>query len=88
MLKGMKKESNMDNDYLQALKGVREGWVKKGKSYKGYLRSLYTQRENITLKDNLLMFKNRVVIPDYIKTKLLYRIHRGHQSAGKCIRKG
>ena len=84
MLKELRKESSKDNNYLQALEEVRGGWAKKGKSYKRYLRRLYTQRENITVKDNLLMCENRVVIPDNMKTKLLNRIHRGHQSAGKC----
>ena len=32
-----------------------------------------------------MMCGNRVVIPDNTKNKLLYRIHREHQSAGKCI---
>ena len=50
-----------------------------------YRRRLYTQRENLTVKDKLLMCGNRVLIPDIIKNRLLYMIHRGHQSSGKCI---
>ena len=83
MLEELRKESSKDN--LQALEEVIGGWATKGKSYKGYIRRLYTQRENITVKDKLLMCGNRVLIPDIIKNKLLYMIHRGHQSSGKCI---
>ena len=83
-LKEMRKEINKDNNNLQALEKVR-GWVKKEKSYRGYLRKLYAQRENIMVKDNLLMCKDRVVMPRNMKTKLLYRIHKGNQRAEKCI---
>ena len=83
-LKEMRKEINKDNNNLQALEKVR-GWVKKEKSYRGYLRRLYAQRENIMVKDNLLMCGSRAVISDIMNTKLLYRIHRGHQRAGNCV---
>ena len=45
MLEELRKESSNDNNYLQALEEVRGSWAKKGKSYKRYLRKLYTQRE-------------------------------------------
>ena len=64
-----KKDSSKDNNYLHALEEKRGGWAKKLKSYKGYLRRLYTQRENVMVKDNLLMCGNRVVIPNNMKTK-------------------
>ena len=47
MLKEMRKESNKNTNYLQVLEEVRRGWVKKMKTYEGYLRRLYTQREKI-----------------------------------------
>ena len=81
-MRGNEKKSNEGTNYLQALDAVRGGWAKKGKSYKGYLKRLYTQRENITVKDNLLICKNRVVIPDNMKTKLLYRIHGDIKAQG------
>ena len=37
------------------------------------------------MKNKLLMCGNKVVIPDIMKNKLLYKIHRGNPSAGKCI---
>ena len=45
ILEGMRKKSYKYNNYLQALGEVRGGWAKKEKSYKGYLRRLYTHRE-------------------------------------------
>ena len=59
MLEELRKESSKDDNYLQALEEVKGGWAKKGKSYKGYIKRLYTQRENITVKDKLLMCGNR-----------------------------
>ena len=39
MLEELRKERVIkDNNYLQALEEVRRGWVKKRKSYKGYLK--------------------------------------------------
>ena len=83
----LRRKNGKNNNYLQALEEVRGGWVEKGKSYKEYLRRLYTLRENTTVKDNILMCGKRVVIPDNMRTKLLYRMHKSHQSAGKCIEK-
>ena len=68
-LEKLKKDSSKDNNYLHVLEEKRGGWAKKLKSYKGYLRRLYTQRENVMVKDNLLMCGNRVVIPNNMKTK-------------------
>ena len=55
MFEGIRNECNKDNNY------------KKIKSCKEFLRELYTAKENITVKYNLIMCKNRVVSPNNIK---------------------
>ena len=45
MLEELRKESSKQNNFIQALEEVGGGWAKKGKSYKGYLRRLYRERE-------------------------------------------
>ena len=44
----------------------------------------YQARESLTVCNDLLLFNERIVVPEALRTETLQRVHSGHQGVEKC----
>ena len=44
-------------------------------------------RNDITIVDNLLLYRDRIIIPNCLRKDILNKIHQGHLGIDKCNRR-
>ena len=44
----------------------------------------WTERDSLTVCNNLLMFNNRIVVPKFLQQETLKKVHTGHQGIERC----
>ena len=76
-------ESRKDSLISRAIELTLNGWPNVHKVHPG-LRELYHARGNLSVVDDLLMYVNRIVIPESMRKEMLMRIHEGHMGITKC----
>ena len=72
-----------DKDLSDVLNFSLTGWPDL-KDVPSHLRKYYELRQRLTVTGRVLMYDNRVVIPEQMKKLVLSRIHDGHQGITKC----
>ena len=78
----IQEESEKDSVICRAIKLTLEGWPNVHKVPPG-LREMYHVRGSLSSADGLLMYNNRVVIPENMRAEMLARIHEGHMGVTK-----
>ena len=58
----------------------QEGWPQT----KGDLKCFWHVRHEITSCDNILMFQNRLIVPESLRVETMQKIHHGHQGIECC----
>ena len=61
----------------------RNGWPNKY-SLPMYLRSYWKLQGDLSLADNLLLYQNRIVVPEKLQMETLNKLHCGHQGIHRC----
>ena len=61
----------------------RDGWPGK-KSIDTIMKPFWEARGNLTFGDGLLLFDNRIVIPESLREETLKKLHEGHQGITRC----
>ena len=62
---------------------VQEGWPDSSPKDPD-LKMFWLVRSEITIQEGLLLFRNRLIIPEILRADILERIHTGHQGIVKC----
>ncbi|CAH8633242.1 unnamed protein product [Schistosoma bovis] len=68
--------SNNDSIIKRAMKYVTNGWPPTGLD--GDLKQLYRRRDSLCVVNECLMFGDRVVVPESLRSKVLKQFHTGH----------
>ena len=67
----------------QVISYCKEGWPDK-KKVSSEVTAYWAVRTELTIADNLLLYRNRIVVPKSLQTETLRKIHQGHQGIVKC----
>ena len=68
----------------KAIKFTIDGWPTKFSDIPRDLHDLYSVRSNLSVAEGLLVYNDRIVIPNALQSKMLEVIHHGHQGITKC----
>ena len=63
---------------------VLTGWPNSIKDCIEPAKSYFSQRDNLFVVDDILLFGTRIIIPRKLRPELLERIHVGHQGQSRC----
>ena len=67
----------------QVIEFCSNGWPQRQK-VKGVLTLFWKERGSLTMNNNLLMYNDRIVIPQPLQKETLRKIHEGHQGIERC----
>ena len=68
-----------DKEYKSLVSQVRDGFPEERKLVVMVLRDFWRHRGDFTLVDNVVMFKDRVVVPKELRKVILEALHAAHQ---------
>ena len=68
-----------DEEYRSLVSQVRDGFPEERKLVVMPLRDFWRHRGDFTLVDNVVMFKDRVVVPKELRKVVLEALHAAHQ---------
>lgn len=77
-------ETVNDKDLSQVIQWYKIGWPKNSNSLNKELKKLYKLRDKLSIKDNIVYFNNKIVIPKSMRTEMLISLHTGHVGIIKC----
>lgn len=72
-----------DPDFQKLKVYLRGGWPKSKTKLTPLLRKFRTFADNLNFRDNLLLFRNRIVVPTSLISKMLGILHAGHLNVNK-----
>ena len=78
----IREESRKDSLISQSIELTLKGWLNVHKVPPG-LRELYHVHGNLSVVDDLLMYGNRIMVPENMRAEMLMRIHEGHMGITK-----
>lgn len=73
----IKKFTNLDSVLKSVMKFVKTGWPKNCKNNVKF-KQFYMIRHELTVEHSVLIWNNRVVIPDKLKHRMLLQLHMSH----------
>ena len=74
-------ETEKDTVLQRVIKNLNEGWSR------GDCQQYYNIRAELSVVNGLLLRKNRIVIPQSLRSEMLKRLHEGHLGMEKCKRR-
>lgn len=78
------KATTNDQVLQQVIHFNKEGWPDNSKSMSKELKHFFRLRSEITVDDNLVYYRDRLVIPKSLQHSMLKRLHSGHLGMSKC----
>lgn len=85
LLEQIQKATGDDSILQKAINHTRNGGPTHLKSiYRSELRDYFAIRSALSESRGLLLYKNRIVIPETLRHKILRNIHEGHLGLTKC----
>lgn len=85
LLEQIQKATGDDSILQKAINHTRNGGPTHLKSiYRSELRDYFAVRSALSESRGLLLYKNRIVIPETLRHKILRNIHEGHLGLTKC----
>lgn len=82
-LERIKKALQEDSSCLQIMSYCKDGWPEICPK-DPVLRPFWSARFDISLQDDLLLYRCRLIIPEKLRKNILQDIHTGHQGIVKC----
>ena len=80
------KEQRADATCLQVIVYCQEGWPDKDK-IKDNVKPYWSVRLELSLVQDLLLYRSRIVVPASLQLETLKKIHQGHQGLVKCCQR-
>lgn len=81
----IKLETLSDPIMLQLLNTVEEGFCGKRKSLPADLKPYESLKNSLTAVDGVILYKNRVVIPQALRERVIENLHSAHQGVSSMI---
>ena len=78
-----KKAQSNDPTCKQILKYCQDGWPRKSQ-LEPNLKPYWEAQSELTEGDGLLMYGQRIVVPESLQTTTLQKLHEGHQGLTRC----
>ena len=72
-----------DSEIQQVISITRKGWPETGKNLSGSISEYFSARNEFSLVDGLLLYRNRLVIPISQRMEVLEKLHMSHQGLTK-----
>ena len=66
------------------MKYIKHGWPEHARNVPVQIHDLYRAGLQLSVVDNMLVYRNRIVIPTTLRPDILSRIHEGHMGISKC----
>ena len=67
----------------QVIEFCGNGWPQRQR-VKGVLSLYWKERGSLTMNNGLLMYNDRIVIPQSLQKETMMKIHEGHQGIERC----
>ncbi|XP_060806968.1 uncharacterized protein K02A2.6-like isoform X2 [Amyelois transitella] len=81
----LQQESMKDGNLQHIMTWFNTEWPKNAKNIYGTeLKKLFKLRNELMVKDNIVYFENRVLVPRSLRKELLSIVHSGHAGVVKC----
>ena len=87
LLQRLAKESMSDEDISRAIRMTRDGFPKRAKGVSEELASLIANKQELSVVNDVLWFRSRLVIPESMRLEMLRRLHTGHMGIDKCLKR-
>ena len=82
-LKMIYEATQHDPEIQQIISLTKNGWPETGKNLSDQINSYFSARNEFSVVDGLLMYRNRLVIPVNQRTEVLEKLHASHQGLTK-----
>ena len=82
-LKMIYEATQHDPEIQQIISLTKNGWPETGKNLSDQINSYFSARNEFSVVDGLLMYRNRLVIPVNQRTEVLEKFHASHQGLTK-----
>ena len=73
-----------DSAIQEAMNFTHYGWPDKELSVKAEVRPYFASRYDYSILDGLLLYRDRIVIPEGLRADMLQSLHAGHLGLSKC----
>ena len=64
---------------------TKHGWPDRRQGVPGSVTDYFSTRSQLSVTNDMLLFRDRIVIPVALRSEILDNIHEGHQGVTKCI---
>uniref|UniRef100_A0A1A8F641 Gypsy retrotransposon integrase-like protein 1 n=1 Tax=Nothobranchius korthausae TaxID=1143690 RepID=A0A1A8F641_9TELE len=83
-LDAIRQATMQDGDLQTITKYVADGWPEESSHLSHTLQSFHAARAHLSAADGLLLYDDRIVVPELLRKQVLSQIHEGHQGLTKC----
>ena len=83
-LREMQEHTNNDEDLHVLKEIILHGWPETPRQVPKSIRQYWSCRNELSLEDGLIMFGERIIIPQTKREEVLQKLHYGHQGVSKC----
>ena len=83
-LQEISQATQTDEELRLVLEFTKLGWPKRAKDVPEEIKQYFSVRGQLSVIDNKLIYRDRLVIPSSMREDILNRIHEGHQGLTKC----
>ena len=70
--------------FQEVMHFTRFGWPEHCRSLKENCRDFFASRSELSISDGLLLYRDRIAIPEELRPEIMEKIHEGHQGINKC----
>ena len=91
-LKSIYDATQNDEEMQNAISLTKNGWPESEKDMKNTMKNYFSARNELSVVNGMLMYRNRIVIPKGQRMEVLDKLHAGHQGitksrefAGQCV---
>ena len=81
----IKQESCNDPNLQAAMKFTKHGRPDRRQGVPGSVTDYFNARSQLSVTKDMLLYRDRIVIPVALRSEILDNIHEGHQGVTKCI---
>lgn len=81
----VKKATSDDNTLTELSLLIEAGFPNKSENLSPHLRAFHQFREHLYTVDGIIIYKQRIVIPTSLRSKILHSLHSAHQGTSSMI---
>ena len=86
-MKYLREQTKEDMECQQVMKYIRNGWPEKRSQCHPYAQEFWTFREELCIVEDVILKRDRIVIPKAARPKLMENLHEGHMGVEKTLQR-